>query len=757
MLYSALAFLTGVCVYQYLPGIADGACRWLLAALLLAMFPVPLLRAAAMFCAGLLWICWRAGLVADAQLPVHLEGRDVLVRGVIQGLPEPGRQQRLRFGFLVDQIAAGEDWQDLPLLARVTWYRNSQAIQPGERWQLRLRLKRPRGFANPGGFDYRRWLLAQGIQATGYVRSGTVNRRLHPPRGQPVQIARQRLSAHIRQLDAPERMRALLRALGVGDRSGMSPAQWQVLRATGTSHLLAISGLHVGMVAGLVFFLTRKGWSLLGNPQRWPSPRVAAACAMVAALAYALLAGFQVPAQRALVMVSVWMLALIWTGRPDPWRVWGFALLAVLLLDPFAVVDAGFWLSFAAVALICLLTRGYHGQPGPLRRLLGIQFGLLLGLAPLQWLLFQQLSVSAPVANLIAIPWIGLAVVPPLLTGLLLLPLAGAAGDWFLELSAHSLSLLWWVLEQLAGLPLSLWQVPAAAPGWMLLLALGIAVILMPAALRLAPAGIMLLLPLFWLQPERPLRGDVWFTLLDVGQGLAAVVETRKRVLVYDSGAAFRSGFNTGDAVLIPYLVTRGYRHVDRLVVSHADNDHSGGAQALFKRMDVFSIHSGEPGAIDWARSQQCAAGQRWTWDQVRFEYLAPAGAGKGNNNSCVLRIETAGGRVLLLPGDIERGVERQLVADYAPQLAAHVLVAPHHGSRTSSTAAFVDAVRPDYVLFPVGYRNRFGFPVTDVVARYRRAGARILDTARSGAIHMRLEAGRGMRPVSHRKAARGR
>ena len=549
-------------------------------------------------------------------------------------------------------------------------------------------------------------------------------------------------------------MRALLRALGVGDRSAMSTAQWRVLQKTGTSHLLAISGLHVGMVAGLVFFITRQGWSLLGDPQRWPAPRVAAACSIIAALAYALLAGFQVPAQRALVMVSLWMLAVMWTGRPDPWRVWGLALLAVLLMDPFSVAAPGFWLSFAAVALICQLTLGRHGRTGKLRRLLSVQFGLLVGLAPLQWLLFQQLSISAPFANLIAIPWIGLLVVPVMLAGILLLPFAPTVGDWLLGLSAHSLSILWWLLEQLAGLPVNLWQSPAVSAGWMLLFALGIVIVLLPGAFRLAPVGVMLLLPVFWLQPERPVWGDVWFTLLDVGQGLAAVAETSNHVLVYDSGPAFRSGFNTGDAVLVPYLVNQGYRHIDRLTISHADNDHIGGARSLFERMDVFSIYSGEPGEFDWAQSKQCMAGQRWVWDQVQFEYLAPFTAGEGNNSSCVLRIETAAGRVLLLTGDIERSIEQQLVEQHARRLAADVLVAPHHGSRTSSTDGFVNAVHPEYVLFPVGYRNRFGFPKPDVVARYQRIGARTLDTASNGAVNIRLEAGRGIEATGYRQRA---
>jgi competence protein ComEC len=535
----------------------------------------------------------------------------------------------------------------------------------------------------------------------------------------------------------------------------MSADQWRVLQRTGTSHLLAISGLHVGLVAGLVFFIARKGWSLLGRPQRWPAPRFAALCSMFAALAYSLLAGFQVPAQRALVMVWVWMLAILWKGRPEPWRVWSLALWMILLIDPLSVLSAGFWLSFAAVALILLLTAGRSGRQSRAQRLLTVQLGLVFGLTPLLWIWFQQISLSAPIANLLAIPWVGFLVVPVLLAGILCLPFSSLLGDCLLGLSAGLLSILWWVLDQLADLPVNLWQSPAASSIWMLLFALGVVGALLPRAISLMPVSMLLMSAVFRLEPERPDSGELWFSLLDVGQGLAVVVETRHHVLVYDAGPAFRSGFNTGEAVVAPFLVQRGYRHVDRLVISHSDNDHIGGAEAVFERLDVFGIQSGEPGAIDWARATWCRSGQQWAWDGVHFEYLAPFDRKEGNNGSCVLRVEAADGRVLLLPGDIEGRIEQQLVRRRYPQLAADILVAPHHGSRTSSSAEFVEAVGPDYVLFPVGYQNRFGFPRPEVVERYRAIGARMLDSADSGAIQLRVESGKPLQVVAYRQRSK--
>ncbi|MEN8763993.1 MAG: DNA internalization-related competence protein ComEC/Rec2 [Thiogranum sp.] len=755
MLYSALAFLAGICAFQYCAELPAAGGWWLLAGATLALSPLPWLRAAGIAAAGFLWVWWHASQIAGVQLPAELEGGDVLVEGLVQGLPERLDDGRVRFRFLIEQYAENGHWQPLELTARMTWYRQAEVVRAGERWQLLVRLKQPHGLSNPGGFDYERWLFAQGIRATGYIRGSRLNRRTVMANRYSVAGLRQRLSAHLQELQVAPSMRALLRGLGVGDRSGMSADQWQVLQRTGTSHLLAISGLHVGLVAGLVFFIARKGWSILGKPLRWPAPRVAALCSMFAALAYAMLAGFQVPAQRALVMVCVWMLAILCCSRPVPWRVWSLALWMILLLDPLSVLSAGFWLSFAAVALILLLTAGRSGGHSRRRRLLSVQFGLIFGLTPLLWSWFQQVSLSAPIANLVAIPWVGFLVIPLLLAGLLCLPFLPLLGDCLIGLSADLLSILWWLLEQLAALPVNLWQSPAVSGVWMLLFTLGVVAALLPRALSLLPVSILLMLAVLRLEPARPDSGDLWFSLLDVGQGLAGVVETRHHVLLYDAGPAFRSGLNSGESVIAPFLVQRGYRHVDRMVISHSDNDHLGGAEAVFERLGVFSIESGEPGAIGWARATWCRSGHQWVWDGVQFEYLAPFDREEGNNGSCVLRVEAADGRVLLLPGDIESRIERQLLRQGDRQLAADILVAPHHGSRTSSSAEFVKAVKPAYVLFPVGYRNRFGFPRPEVEERYRAIGARMLDSAGSGAIQLRVEAGKPLQAVAYRQQSK--
>jgi competence protein ComEC len=751
MLYSALAFLAGVCAFQAL-AVLPGAAGYGLAAVLPGLASRRRwLRAAGIAAAGFLWCWWHAAERLAVELPAELAGRDLLVQGVVQGLPERGASERLRFRLQLERYRSHDGWRDLELPARISWYRDAPELGPGERWQLLLRLKQPRGLANPAGFDYERWLFAHGIRATGYVRPSGENRR-RP--GAPVGwIARCRgyLAERIVTAAGSAESAGLLAALGVGERSAMQPDQWEVLRNTGTSHLMAISGLHVGLVATLVFTAVRRGWSRWGDVLRWPAPAVAAIAAMLAALGYALLAGFQVPAQRALIMVWLWMLALLWSAKPDPWRVWGAALWVVLLLNPLSVLMAGFWLSFGAVAWILYLSLGRCGRASRWRSLVGLQMALVLGLTPLLWLWFQQVSVIAPLANLVAIPWISLLVVPVLLLALVALPLVAPLGELLLHVAEQLLVVLWWWLEWLASLPAVLVPLPLLPTGAVVVFGLGLLCLLAPKGVPLRLVGLLLMLPAAALQPGRAGQGDLWLTLLDVGQGLAAVLETRSHVLVYDAGPAYPSGFDSGASVVVPYLQQRGYRRVDRLVISHSDNDHLGGGEAVFRRLDVQRVQSGEPGAIAWARSSRCRAGQQWEWDGVRFEYLAPARPAHGNNASCVLRAETADGRAVLLPGDIERSVEEHLLGSQSQRLAAQVLVAPHHGSSTSSTPGFVRMVDPDIVLFPVGYRNRFGFPRPAVLQRYLRGGATLLDTAQSGAIQVRLVAGQNLQAIAFR------
>ncbi len=756
MLSSALAFLAGCCLLFSCHRLPDGSVVLLIALTLPLCLCSRWLRWPGLVAAGFCWAAWQATQLAAVRLPSALEARDLQVRGHVVGVPERLAEDRLRLRFRIEAYQSEGRWQQLVLPVRLNWYRAAPAMNPGERWRLRVRLKAPHGLANPDSFDYERWLFARGMRATGYVRTDPDNRCLEAAHAPPWQRLRHRLSGDLQQLDLPAAQRALLRALAIGDRAGMSRQQWDLLAHTGTSHLLAISGLHVGLVAGLVFFLVEQLWRRLGGGRWWASPRTGALAAMLAALLYALLSGFQVPAQRALVMIWLWMLAVVCTGRAHPWTVVGLALWLILLSDPLSVLTAGFWLSFGAVALILLLSRGRYGRGGRLPRLFAVQLGLTAGLTPLLWLCFHQASPTAPLANLVAIPWVGFLVVPLLLLGMLLLPVSAATGEMLLTLAGWLLDGLWRFLQLLDFGAAAQWYAPPLALAGTVLFAVGLLLLLLPAAMGLRPVALpLLLLPVLTAAPDRPAAGDLWLTLLDVGQGLAVVAETRGHLLVYDTGPAFPQGFDSGASVLVPFLYRRGYRRLDRLVISHGDNDHSGGGASLYRQLPVTSVHSGEPQTIHWASAFDCVQQPHWRWDGVRFEYLSTGAAASGNNASCVLKITAADGRSALLPGDIEQPVETALVDAHQARLSARVLIAPHHGSRTSSSTAFIGAVNPDWVLFATGYRNRFGFPKADVVARYAAAGIRYADTATAGAISIRIAAGEAIRVEGWRQQHR--
>lgn len=741
MLCSALAILAGISLFMaFMP---TGGWPGAVPLLLLLVAPWRPLRLAGVAVAGFLWCGWQLGQTLEQALPLILENRDLQVEGVIKGVPDTLADGRVRFRFEIDCYRDGGSCRPLPLTARINWYRNAPDLHPGERWQLRVRLKRPHGFANPGGFSHERWLLAAGIRATGYVRGKGENRRLGSGPVYDVQAIREWLASAIstRHGNSPEA--ALLRALGVGDRSQMTIRQWEVLRSTGTSHLLAISGLHVGLVASLVFMLVRRLWGWTGLCERWPARHAAALASVTAALGYALLSGFQVPAQRALIMISVFMLSGFASQRPSPWHTWSLALMLVLLLDPLSALTPGFWLSFGAVAAILYLSVGYHGRLPRWRTIFRLQISLPIALLPLGWVWFQQLSVIAPLANLLAIPWVGFLVVPPLLLGMICLPLWPTASGWLLALAASSVQMLWHCLEWLAGLPGNLLHLPAFTAAGMLLVMLGMVGVLAPKALPIRLTGVLLLVSVIFAPSPRPARGDLWLTVLDVGQGLSAVIQTQRHLLVFDTGPAFRSGFNTGEAVVTPYLRWLDYRFINRLVLSHSDNDHAGGAAALLSNFTAGSVLSGEPGEVRLPGVRACYGGQHWVWDDVRFEMLSPVDDSEtGNDASCVLRVTAGDGRSILMPGDIERRAEHLLLQQDPKKIAASVLLAPHHGSLTSSSPEFVAAVNPELVIFSTGYLNRFGFPKEEVSRRYRAIEAEQLNTAEEGSIQVRIEEG---------------
>jgi competence protein ComEC len=720
-------------------------------------------RAVAGFVLGYAWAAWCAHAALAPQLAAADEGRDLDLVGIVDNLPNRF-DGGVRFNFRVEHCLT--PGVSVPPRVALSWYaagRGAAAapvdVQPGQRWHLTVRLQRPHGNANPGGFDYEAWLLGQGVRATGYVRAGSGNRLLDGFVMTPSTLV-ERSRAALRQrilaaLDGKPYAGVIV-ALVIGDQRGIEQADWQVFTRTGIGHLISISGLHITMIAGMAALAVSRLWrrSFFTDaelPLLLPAQKAAALAGAVVALLYVLLAGFGVPAQRTLYMLSVVALAL-WTGRLSAVsHVLCTALLAVVLLDPWAVLWPGFWLSFGAVAMILFAGHGRLGQAhGGIRDALAgagrTQWAVTLGLVPLTMLLFGQVSLVAPLANAFAIPLVSFVVTPLALAGSLLpAPLCG----WILAAAHACVALMAWLLEWLSAWPVAVWRAPAPSP-WVFLLALGGTVwLLMPRGWPLRWTGAVAWIPLLAQLPDHPAPGTFRVTAFDVGQGMALLVETPGHRLLYDTGPAYAPGADGGNRVILPYLRMRGIPALDGMVVSHGDTDHTGGALSVLGEISTgwvaSSLADGHAIVHAARRHVRCTAGQRWEWDGIRFEILHPAPASyadsglKANARSCVLRIAN-GRRAVLLAGDIEAAQEAQLVANNPERLRADVLLVPHHGSGTSSTPAFLQAVGPQAAVFQVGYRNRYRHPKAEVYTRYGALGIARFRTDVSGAIVLDID-----------------
>lgn len=770
------AFVAGVFLLQQRPELPTAiavslaavaaACAWAGACTLVLRPPfahrdrfVALLVVAGAAFAGFAYAATMAHLRMADELAFADEGRDIRVTGVIASLP--ARLERgTRFEFDVEHVET--PGVRAPQRIALAWYGAHVQVRAAERWSLTVRLRRPHGAMNPGAFDLEAWMVERKLRATGYVRDGRAEdapRRLDAMVWQPgpaIDRARQYLRDAMQRRLASERYGGVLIALVLGDQRAIAESDWSLFNRTGISHLVSISGLHITMIAGLAALAVGAAWRRSRRLLARGSAQAAAAVAAVAAaLAYCLLAGWGVPAQRTFFMLSTVAAALVLRRGLGPATTLAAAAAVVCALDPWAVIAPGFWLSFGAVAAIFLVM---HGRAAlrvdaswrtRLSDAARMQLAVTLALVPLTIVLFQQVSVVSPLANAVAIPVVSLAVTPLALTGaafvLLPEPLASFA--------VPSFALAHWLFETLATALQALVALPwasvpiAAPPTWALLLAVaGVSWLLAPPGWPLRWVGATWLLPLFAWPAPRPVEGELWVTALDVGQGMAVLAETRDSVLLYDTGPRYTTAADAGSRVILPYLRWRGIGRLDALVVSHLDSDHSGGAGSILRALPVArvltSIDPTQPVLAGSTRIERCEAGQRIELGALDVRVLHPLAADyerpgvTTNALSCVVAVGTGDARVLLT-GDIPAREEAQLVAR-ADALAAPVTSAPHHGSRHSSSAAFVQAARPRWVIVQAGYRNRFGHPDAGVVERYRQTGAQVARTDHAGAIQWR-------------------
>jgi len=739
---------------------------------------------------------YQAGRQMASRLGENLVGENIVVTGRVSNIPlTSGKVQRFEFKVeshrLLNTDIQQRAGKAFPQKIRLSWY-YGRTVNAGERWQLKVRLKPPHGFMNPGGFDYEAWLFQHGIQATGYVRKSGLNKR-EQKTSRSIDFFRQTLSRQIdvlagRSPAGEVHSFSLVKALAVGDKSSITAQQWRVLANTGTSHLMAISGLHIGLASLFAYVLMRRLVPVFVM-KYLPAQHVALIAGMVTALLYALVAGLSIPTQRAIIMLFVLSMMLLMRRNHRPLDALGFALVMVLLIDPLAVLSAGFWFSFSAVAVIFIsISRAQKSMDfdvtlwgrvkATMKQWIRLQLLISLFLLPLSLFMFQQVSLVSPLANLLLIPYVSFLVVPLVLLAIIFSLFWPFFSNLFFTLAAALLDFVWPLLSYLSSLPHALWV--RGDVGILKLLSATVAMLLIfyagqiitallqwldKPANRYASSVFRLLACLFfvplWLPGKAVFAdGDFQLTMLDVGQGSAAVIQTRNHVMVFDSGAKFSDRLNAGSGVVIPYLRSQGISNLHHLIVSHGDADHIGGAQAIIDEYPEVSVIGRDIENLRAGKKQLCVAGFNWRWDGVDFVFLSPEsetlqspGKSRRNNHSCVLRVSSGAGSVLFT-GDIEKELELQLLEKYREQLASDILMVPHHGSITSSSAEFVQVVNPEISLISVGYKNRYRLPSARVLARYAATGRAFLQTSSSGAISIKLTSRHGMHIEKYRKNA---
>lgn len=732
-------------------------CKLLFVAIILT-FLIRRVRSIACLMLGFLLFMQAANGFVDMRLEPRFAGDSMMTRVRIVDFPRTA-------GTTVSMLIAAIDDARIPARTRVTWFDPPQSPEFGDIWALEVRLRRPRGNSNPGLFSLEDWAFREKLGATGYVVGGPRNQLLEQHTLSGVDAYRRDF---VRRVEEPGgAFHPVLAAIGVGSRHLLSRADWDRYAKTGTSHLMAISGLHIGLAAaaafGLFVFLSGRG-RFRGNHLDQ-----ATLAGLATAAAYACVSGLAVPSQRAMITLALAAVAMLSRRRPVPARIVAVAAMAIFFADPVSTLTPGFNLSFAAVTVLLVCSVIYTGpvhSAGCLRKpitvvqkLVSLQLGLLLGLMPLTILYFQRVTLLAPLANLMTVPVFSLVTVPLTLASMAADPFSHSASAILIRLSAASVRVIERIITGLAKLPVAdtfVAGVNGFDSAMMCVILLPALWIILPRAWPGRRIALLAVAVLLLYRPPPPPRACIDAHVLDVGQGLAVVVQSRQHTLVYDTGASYRDGGSAAEQLVLPFLRYRGVRRIDWLIVSHADDDHAGGVSAMVRTIDIGQLVAGEalvePGRV----VMSCRAGQAWQADGVDYELLhPPANAGfAGNDASCVLAVRV-GHRQLVLTGDIELAAEQDLLAREVVSRASIVLI-PHHGSLTSSSPSFVNRLRPEIAIASVGHANRWGFPRERVTRRWQGVGAEVLDTARSGAIGFRLCANEGVsRLVQERQRRR--
>ena len=754
MIKTAITLVMGSVAAFYSSDIPDRYWISYLPVLLLLAFLSPKFRFSILLIAAYLWACFNIQQALDVRLADDYNNQEMMVEGLVVDIPEQ-RVKSTRLLFKPEFIAGYP--YPLPDLIRLSWYRSDAKINAGERWRLLVKLKSPNGYQNPGGFDYERWLFVKRIGATGYVKSSRLNRLIETPAPLNIDKWRSRIGQGVEQYCTDCSYAGLIKALTIGYRADIPLRHRQLLQDTGTAHLLAISGLHIGMISALFFYLGRWFWQLGLYRIGYNRLQFCDTLAFAAGFSYAALAGFSLPTVRALIMLAVVFLALCFRSGINLLNSIAIAVVIILIFDPLAVGSSSFWLSISALLIIAFAQYLLAHQTSRWRQVLVVQLLFSVLFIPLSVVLFDQLNPASFFANIIAIPLVSLIIVPLGLFASLLVGLDLNIAHWFFAASNKLLSLLLDYLGLLLDSGLSAY--PSGNIPYLLLglSSIGLLTILMPKGFAgKKPAVLLVVLPFIWQRPELDF-GDYQLTVLDVGMGTSAVIETRNHSLVYDFGPGNEYGFSAAQWVLIPYLRHQGIKHPDLMIITHVDQDHSGGFNSYLDKYDTARLISGTPDEVEKrfglsSPVRSCHLYPSWHWDGVGFEFISPPATGtleSSNNRSCVLKV--SGIHSSLLSGDIEAKQELRLLNTMSDKLKSSVLLAPHHGSTTSSTFSFVQQVAPKISVFTVGKNNRWGFPKAKILEVYAAIGSQIYRTDQHGAITI-LSSANDLKVSSQRK-----
>jgi competence protein ComEC len=735
MLQYALSFLLGIVGFSLKSNLSlstlDGGLIALVFLLILGLLKhhKSLAKTVTFLLLGFGWMWGFSTQVLSQKVNESFLNHPIKISGKILTLPENSAKNS-KFLFQVHSPFQGK--------VKLAWYQTDiTKIHANDNWQFLVKLKRNNSYQNFAGFDYEKWLFFKQIDATGYVKKSKFNQKISTINTLSIHKIRQKIRHNLQPFLSKLEFGGVINALIIGDRSLITPKHWEIFKNTNTTHLSVISGLHIGLVSGLIFMFFSKLWRKCSYCLRKiPAQVFGSYFGVMAAFIYALMAGFSIPTQRAVSMASVVFLSIIFRRHHSLWQLYALTLLVVLIINPLSVLSIGFWLSFYVIGIIILTIKRLKGRHW-LWKLILMQLFITLSTLPLVLWFFTQASIFSMPANLLAIPVFSFITVPSALMGAIssLLPF-DIVTNFLFKVANQSLIYLSFFLDYLQNIPINQWHYTFNSATDLMLIIIFLSLFFVKKYLKsrlIIGFSIVTLLII----PDSTLKNnEVKISLLDVGQGLSVVIQSKSHILLFDTGVRFRSGFNLGEAVIVPYLKSKNTNKIDKIILSHDDNDHIGGLDGVLKHLEVDSIIAKSSKKISH-KTISCTP-QTWKWDGIIFEIFNTGLNFKGNNQACLLKVSNQKFSILL-SADIEKKAEQYLVKNFAKKLKSSVLVVPHHGSKTSSSYAFLTTVSPKIAVISSGYKNRFKHPFKAVVQRYQSENIKLLNTACSGQIDILL------------------